>query len=340
MRIETVPVPAPGPGEVLVRVLVATTCGTDLKAYRRGHFMLGSLPAPFGHEFAGEIVAVGESVRRWRPGMRVVGANSAPCGHCFYCDREQPSQCENLRFWNGAYAEYALIPRRIVSRNLYLIPDTIDPAAAALAEPLACALHGVEAAWVVEGDVVLIVGDGPLGLLLLAAARLRSATVLMLGHHEARLALATRWGAAKVFNTTGDDTLRRTVGTLMEDCNDGRGADVVFEAVGRPATWDLALTLARPGGTVCMFGGRGVSDTVTVDAHELHYEERTVVGAFHHTPRTFARAVETIVSGEVPTGDLLSGDVPLEDLVDALARLARGEGVKYAVRPAPPATAP
>ncbi|HEV2236063.1 MAG TPA: alcohol dehydrogenase catalytic domain-containing protein [Ktedonobacterales bacterium] len=340
VRIETVPVPAPGPGEVLVRVLAATTCGTDLKAYRRGHFMLGTLPAPFGHEYAGEIVAIGAGVRRWQPGMRVVGANSAPCGHCFFCAREQPSQCENLRFWNGAYAEYALIPRRIVARNLYLVPDSINPAAAALAEPLACALHGVEAAWVVNDDVVLIVGDGPLGLLLLAAARLRGARVIMLGHHAERLALTRKWGAESVFDTTGDDTLERTAGDLLEQCNEGHGADVVFEAVGRPETWDLALTLARPGGTVCLFGGRAHGDTVTVDAHALHYEERMIVGAFHHTPRTFARAVEAIVSREVPAGDLLSGDVPLEGLVDAFTRLARGEGIKYAIRPLPPATAP
>jgi L-iditol 2-dehydrogenase len=339
VRIETVPVPPPGPGEVLVRVLAATTCGTDLKAYRRGHRMLDTPPAPFGHEYAGEVVAVGAGVAHWRAGMRVVGANSAPCGRCFYCLRQQQSQCEQLRFWNGAYAEYALVPRPIVSQNLYHVPDTVNPAAAALAEPLACALHALEAAQVAEHDIVLILGDGPLGLLLLAAARRCGARVLVLGHHDARLALARRWGAWRNFSTAGDDHLERARGALLGDCNGGRGADVVFEAVGRPQTWDLALTLARPGGTICLFGGRAAGDTVTVDAHALHYEERTVIGTFHHTPAYFAQAVAAIVRGEVPAGDLISGDVALEDLVATFARLERGEGIKFAVRPVPAATA-
>jgi L-iditol 2-dehydrogenase len=339
VRIETVPVPAPGPGEVLVRVLVAATCGTDLKAYRRGHpLMLGEPPAPFGHEYTGEIVAVGEGVQIWQTGMRVVGANSAPCGRCFFCAREDFSLCEDLRFWNGAYAEYALIPRRIVERNLYRIPDSVDPASAALAEPLACALHGVEAAGVRPGDSVIIVGDGPLSLLLLAGARIRGAQVLILGHHDERLALARRWGAWKAFNTTGDDQLQRTAGALLEHCNEGRGADVVFEAVGRAETWHLAATLARPGGTINLFGGRPRGDTVSLDAFGLHYEQRTVLGTFHHTPYFFARAVEAIVSGVVPAGDLISGEVPLDGLLDAFARLERGEGLKYVVRSAPAAS--
>jgi L-iditol 2-dehydrogenase len=338
VRIETVPVPRPGPGEVLVRVLAATTCGTDLKAYHRGHLMLGTPPAPFGHEYAGEVVAVGEGVTRWQAGMRVVGANSAPCGRCFYCQRQQQSECEHLRFWNGAYAEYALIPREIVSHNLYHVPDAVNPAAVALAEPLACALHAVEAARVAPGDSVLILGDGSLGLLLLAAARMRGATVLVLGHHDERLALARRWGARRAFDTTGDDHLERTAGPLLEECNGGRGADVVFEAVGRQQTWDLALTLARPGGTVCLFGGRAAGDTVTLDAYALHYEERTVLGTFHHTPAYFAQAVTAIGAGEVPAGDLISGEVALDDLVATFARLERGDGIKYAVRLAPATT--
>jgi L-iditol 2-dehydrogenase len=334
VRIETVPVPTPGPGEVLVRVLVAATCGTDLKAWRRGHpVMLGTPPAPFGHEYAGEIVAVGEGASRWRPGMLVVGANSAPCDRCFYCLRERQSQCEQLRFWNGAYAEYALIPGEIVARNLYQIPDTVDPAAAALAEPLACALHGVADARVRAGDTVVILGDGPLGLLLLAAARGRGATVLVLGHHDARLALARRWGADVALNSTKDDNLTHELAALRERCNQGRGADAVFEAAGRQETWALAPMLARPGGIVDLFGGRPAGETFTVDTYAIHYEERTLLGTFHHTPGHFAAAVEAIVSGAIPAGDLISGEVPLEGLIDAFARLGRGEGIKYAVRP-------
>src|SRR5690242_10287095 len=161
VRLERVPVPMPGPGAVLVRVLAATTCGTDLKAFRRGHpVLLGPPPAPFGHEYAGEIVAVGAGAEHWQPGMRVAGANSAPCGACFYCRRERESLCELLRLWNGAYAEYALSPAAIVARNLYARPAKVDPCAAALAEPLACALHAVEDAGVRPDDTVAIIGSG------------------------------------------------------------------------------------------------------------------------------------------------------------------------------------
>jgi len=163
--------------------------------------------------------------------------------------------------------------------------------------------------------------------------------VLVLGHHNARLAQARRWGARKALNTSGDDTVSsRAAREVRESCNAGRGADVVFEAVGRAETWQLALSLSRPGGTINLFGGRPTGDSFTMDAFAMHYEERTVLGAFHHTPATFARAIEVIASGAVPTGDLLSGTMPLDQLPHAFARLERGEGIKFAVRPTPVAT--
>ena len=334
VRIERIAVPRPAAGEVLVRVLVAATCGTDLKAYRRGHpVLLGRLPAAFGHEYAGEVVAVGDDVTRWRPGMRVVGANSAPCGACFYCRRGRESLCERLVLWNGAYAEYALIPAHIVARNLYELPDGANPAAAALAEPLACALHGVEDAGVRAGDTLAILGSGALGLLLLAAARERGARVILCGRRAERLDLARRWGADEVIDVAVTGEGEAQAAAIRARTEGGRGADVVIEAVGRPEVWETAVRAARPGATVDLFGGCASGTTAAFDTHLLHYEERTLRGTFHHTPRHFAAALDLIARGAVRAEELYSDEAALEGLVPALERLERGEGIKYAIRP-------
>jgi L-iditol 2-dehydrogenase len=334
VRIERVTVPRPGPGEVLVRVLVAATCGTDLKAYRRGHpVLLGTLPAAFGHEYAGEVMAVGEGVTRWQVGMRVVGANSAPCGECFYCRRGQESLCELLVLWNGAYAEYALIPAHIVARNLYELPGGMDPAAAALAEPLACALHGVEDAGVQSGDTVAILGSGALGLLLLAAARGRGARVILCGRRAERLALARSWGADEVIDVGVTGEGEAQAGAIQARTEGERGADVVIEAVGRPDVWETAVRAARPGATVDLFGGCAAGTTAAFDTHQLHYGERTLRGTFHHTPRHFAAALDLIAQGAVRAQELYSGEASLAGLVSVFERLERGKGIKYAIRP-------
>lgn len=334
VRVQSVATPRPGPGEVLVRVLAAITCGTDLKAYRRGHpVLLGPPPAAFGHEYAGVVVAVGAGVERWRPGDRVVGANSAPCGACFYCLRDRESLCERLVLWNGAYAEYALIPAHIVARNLYELPAALDPTAAAMAEPLACALHAVDDAGVRSGDTVAILGCGPLGLLLLAASRLRGARVILSGRRAERLALAVRWGADVALDAARTPASEAQAMALRALTEGGRGADIVFEAVGRPEVWQTAALVARPGGIVDLFGGCPAGTTASFDTRALHYEERTLKGTFHHTPHHFAAALDAIASGAVRTSDLLSGDVSLDDLVPTLERLDAGEGVKFAVRP-------
>jgi L-iditol 2-dehydrogenase len=333
VRIERVAVPHPGPGEVLVRVLVATTCGTDLKAYRRGHpVLLGPPPAPFGHEYAGEVVAAGVGAERWQPGMRVVAANSAPCGVCFFCARGRESLCERLALWNGAYAEYALIPAHIVARNLYALPAGVDAAAAALTEPLACALHGVEDAGVADGDTVAILGSGPLGLLLLAAARLRGARVILSGRGTERLALARRWGAEVALDARATPASEDQAAAIRAHTDDGRGADVVIEAVGRPEVWQTAVLAARRGARVDLFGGCPGGSTVTFDSHALHYGERTLIGTFHYAPRHFAAALAAIVSGEVPVGDLITGTAMLAELVPTFERLERGDGIKYAIQ--------
>jgi len=176
VQLERIPVPSLGPGDILVRVCAALTCGTDVKVFRRGyHARMIVPPSVFGHEFAGEVVAVGESVTRFRPGQRVVAANSAPCLQCFYCSRGKVNLCEDLLFNNGAYAEFIRIPARIVERNTYEVAAHLKYQDAALAEPLACVVKGVEDVEMKAGDTVAVIGAGPIGSMFVRLAKLRGA---------------------------------------------------------------------------------------------------------------------------------------------------------------------
>ncbi|HSK17155.1 MAG TPA: zinc-binding dehydrogenase [Gaiellaceae bacterium] len=282
LRVEEVPRPEPGPGEVLVRVEVALTDGTDAKAFRRGHpLLLAETPSPFGHELCGIDVATGR---------RVVPANSAPCGECVPCLRGEETLCKNLRpFLNGAYAEFVLVPERIARRNLLPVPAGLAPEVAALVEPLACCLHGIERATVEPGQTVAVLGPGPIGLMLCAAARDAGATVVAVGGRPERRELAREFGALP---------------------GDGAGADVVLEAVGSADAWRDALEIVRPGGTVLFFGGRELA----VDTFRLHYEELTLRGAFHHTPRTVRAALAFLASGAYPWERLVTHQVTLEEV--------------------------
>jgi len=210
IRLEQRPVPQPGAGEVLLQVAAATTCGTDLKTYLRGHPRLYShTPAGFGHEVAGIVAAVGTGVTQCAEGDAIVVANSAPCLECFYCQRGRFSLCEDLLLLNGAYAEYLLVPERIVRQNLYHLRPGASFVAAALTEPLACALHGVDVSDLAQGDTVVIVGAGPMGLLLAAVAKLKGARVIITGRGSDRLSLARQFGADVVIDVTGMSALEQ-----------------------------------------------------------------------------------------------------------------------------------
>ncbi|MEO6891558.1 MAG: zinc-binding dehydrogenase [Ktedonobacteraceae bacterium] len=334
VRMEQRPIPQPGPGEVLLQVAAATTCGTDVKTYRRGHPLLfRQTPAGFGHEVAGYVAQTGSGVTQCREGDAVVVANSAPCLRCYYCRRGRFSLCEDLLLLNGAYAEYLLVPERIVRQNLYLLPPDTSLVAAALSEPLACALHGVAACEIVPGATVAIIGAGPLGLLLVAAARLQGARVIVLGHGSERLALARHFGADVVLDTT-DLSPHEEHAALLQETEEQRGADIVIEAVGTPETWESATTVVRPGGLVNFFGGCPSGSRVTLETRPLHYAELTLKGVFHHTPAYFAQALDLITTRQVDVEALISARVPLTETLKVLQLLLDRQGVKYAICPA------
>ncbi|HVB75806.1 MAG TPA: alcohol dehydrogenase catalytic domain-containing protein [Ktedonobacteraceae bacterium] len=333
VRLEERPIPQPGPGEVLLQVAAATTCGTDVKTYRRGHPLLFQhTPSGFGHEVSGVVAATGAGVTQCVEGDAVVVANSAPCQRCYYCRRHLYSLCERLLFLNGAYAEYLLVPEPIVRQNLYKLAPTTSFIAAALTEPLACALHGIDACSITPGDTVIILGCGPLGLLLVAMAHLRGARVIVTGRGADRLALAARFGAPTALDVEGLTIEEQRVAALAHT-GARRGADVVIEAVGTPKTWALATQLVRPGGLVNFFGGCPSGTSVNLATRPLHYSELTLKGVFHHTPSYFAQALALIQEQHIDVEALITARLPLASTLDALQLLLHKQGVKYALIP-------
>ena len=188
IRYEEVMVKPPEDGEVVVKVMAALTCGTDVKTFRRGHpVLIKEVPSGFGHEFAGIVEKVGRGVENVKPGDRVVAANSAPCGECFYCKREEYNLCENLNLLNGAYAEYITVPARIVKKNMLILPDDLSFERAAFCEPLANVVHGAERTGIKPGDTVGIIGIGPIGLMFARIAKLMGARVIVAGRNPMKL---------------------------------------------------------------------------------------------------------------------------------------------------------
>lgn len=331
VRVERVPIPTVGPGEVRVRIEAALTCGTDVKVYRRGyHAKMIRPPAIFGHEFAGVIEAVGENVSGWRAGQRVVAANSAPCGECYYCRRRLPELCEDLLFLNGAYAEHITIPARIVEKNLLPLPEHVSFEEAALMEPLACVVRGMEEVPIEPGETVVVLGAGPIGLMFIRLCKLAGARVLAAGRRLERLALAARLGAEEVFNVAEVSDLVRTLKGRTEG---GRGADKVIEAVGTPAAWENAIALARKAATVSLFGGCPADTSIALDTHRLHYDELTLKGTFHHTPQTIRAALKLIADGDLPARAFIQQHAPLADLPRVFASLLNGNSaIKVAIQ--------
>ena len=333
VRLEECPIPQPGHGELLIKVAVATTCGTDVKTFRRGHPLLfHHVPAGFGHEVAGIVAAVDKNVRQFREGDAVVVANSAPCQHCFYCRHGRYSLCENLLFLNGAYAEYLLVPEPIVRQNVYILPSNTSFVAAALTEPLACACHGIEASDIKPGDTVAILGAGPLGLLLAATAKLRGARVIITGRGTQRLAVARHLRADVVINVSGLSS-QEQVEAVRNKTDNQRGADVVIEAVGTPETWALAAKMVRPGGLINFFGGCPSGTQVSLETRPLHYGELTIKGVFHHTPLFFQQALELIAGRFIDVETLVTASVPLSHILDVFELLLQKQGIKYALIP-------
>jgi L-iditol 2-dehydrogenase len=329
VRLEERDTPPIGEGEVLVRIKASLTCGTDVKTYRRGHKLLPP-PSPFGHEFAGVIADTGKNVEGFSEGMRVVAANSAPCGHCFFCKRGRESLCENLFFLWGAFAEYIKIPERIVKKNLLEIPSHINYEEAALTEPLACVIHGVEESHIRMGDTVVINGAGPIGLFFTALVKRKGARIIQTDLVDERLKVAEKLGADIIINAGNgeEDTVNK-----VKELTEGRGADVGIEAVGYPQIWETTVKMTRKGGTATLFGGCEKNTSIRVDTSFLHYSELTLKGVFHHTPNYIRTALNLISWGAINTDTFITERMPLSRIDEALQKVLHQKGVKIALIP-------
>jgi L-iditol 2-dehydrogenase len=330
VRIEKVEVPRLEPGDVLLRTRVALTCGTDVKVFRRGyHARMIAPPSVFGHEVAGVVEEVGPGAEGVVPGTAVVVANSAPCGECYYCRHDSPSLCDDLMFWNGAYAEFARIPARVVQHNLVPLEEGVGFREAAMVEPLACVVRGVEESWIGRGQSVAVIGAGPIGLMFVALARLRGAHVTVVGRNAGRLRKARELGAEETIAAAPDADIAELV---RRRSRHGHGVDVVIEAVGLPETCEAAIRAVRKGGVVNLFAGCPVDSRIGIDSQRLHYQELTIKSTFHHTPDSVRKAFRLIADGHVDPNALITGEAPLDQLPEVLRRMSRGgEGLKTAI---------
>ena len=332
IRIEDVPVPRAAPGELIVRVGAALTCGTDLKVFRRGyHARMIVPPALFGHELAGTVVEVGEGVEGFPNGSRVVALNSAPCGKCYFCIHSQENLCDDLLFNNGAYAEFIRIPERIVAKNTLHIPDHVPLEHAALTEPLACAVHGFEDSRPYPGATVAIIGGGPLGLMILHVAALAGCEVIAIVKHDGQVEAARQLGAAHVVQTT---SIRKAIRETRALTPKNRGVDIAIEAVGVPESWEEAVEMVRKGGTVNFFGGCAIGTHVTLDTNRIHYSDITLRATFHHTPAMCRKALDLIASGRFQAGAFITGRAHLYELNRVFEKLMnRSSEIKTAIVP-------
>lgn len=326
IEVRTVRIPEPGAGEVLLKIEAALTCGTDLKAYQRGHSLI-PMPGPFGHEFSGTIVKAGKDIKKFREGDAVMSTHSAPCRGCRYCRKRLFNLCENIMQTKilGAFAEYILVPDHIVRQNMYRKPDHLDFSVAAMLEPLSCVVHGQSGISMNNNDTVLIIGTGPIGLLHMMLAKRRSARVIVTGLERERLALAHSLGADVVCEPSA-------LLMVVEEETKGLGADIVIECTGQLDVWETSVNYVRRGGTVVLFGGCKAGSIVTYDTHRLHYDELQLKGIFHFMPKD-VRAAFRLLAGDFDVKPLISGSYPLESVPTAFDRLARGDGIKYAIFP-------
>jgi L-iditol 2-dehydrogenase len=322
--------PAPGPGEVLLQVRCALSCGTDLKTWRRGHPMF-SLPSPFGHEFSGVVAALGEGVTRFRVGDGLMAAPTAPCGRCFFCLRAQENLCADAvgRMLMGAYADFLLLPAHIVARNAFRKPAALSFEEAALLEPLACVIHAHEMAKPEPGESVLIVGAGPFGLLHLLVLRAAGVgEIVVAGHGERRLKWAAELGADRVI-----DAARADAAAEVARLNGGFGPDLVIEATGKLEGWHDAMARVRRGGRVMFFGGCPVNTVLNVDTRRMHYDNLTLLAPFHYRPCDVERAFELLGERRLGIERIVNGHRRLSELTEVFEMLDRGELLKCAVIP-------
>lgn len=330
LAIEEVALPRPRRGELILRIDVATTCGTDVKVFRQGgHPRMLRTPSPFGHECAGTVVAIGEGVEKRQPGEAVVALNSASCGRCRYCSQGRENLCGELLYLNGAFAEYLVVPARFVARSTYPIPTGLSAEHASLTEPLACVLHGIELCSLDEPGDIVVLGGGAIGQLLVGVLSAAGHRVVLTDRHARRREVAIQMGAVATL-----EPLESAAPTpILDLAADRLGFDLAIDATGSVAGWELATRCVRPGGEALFFGGCPAGTRFSLDTERIHYDEITCRGAYHHRPATASRALELLSRHSLAVELLLSREMSLERTEEALRSMMRREAFKVAIRP-------
>lgn len=335
VRLEDVPEPTAGPGEVLLRIRNTSTCGTDVKIFKNGHQNM-SPPQVMGHEIAGEIVDIGDGVDGWTIGDRVQVIAAVPCGQCDECRRGRMTVCPNQTSmgyqYPGGFAEYMAVPALVLAVDgLNRIPDGLSFAEASVAEPLACVLNGQELARVGEGDDVIVVGSGPIGCLHVRLARSRGARRVFLADlNAARLEQAGDLVKPDETICSGEVDI---VSTVL-DLTAGRGVDVAITAAAAGITQEQALQYTARQGRISFFGGLPKGNSVIAcDSNLVHYRELTIVGANGSSPTHNKQALELMTSGAVPVADLITHGLPLDDVLDAFQIVSEGSAIKVTIEP-------
>lgn len=334
MVVEDVPTPSIQEGELLVRVKACAICGGDLRTYYHGHAAIQP-PIILGHEFAGEIAAIGKGVQQYAVGDRVIVAPGIGCGHCSYCLSGNQHLCYHRltlgHQYNGGFAEFVRIPAIAVQAgNVNLIPQGVDYVSATLAEPLACVINGQEAMQIHVGDTVAVIGAGPIGIMHAELARARGAgKVFLINRSQPRLDRARVLGYDAYISSQQEDAVQRVLALTG-----GMGANVVIVTAGSEAAQRMGVAMASKMGKVCFFAGLPKDKPqVTIDANFLHYRQITIYGTFSSAPRHNALAIEMIRSGKLNVDYLLTHAVSLQHINKGLQLVEKQAGMRIVVVP-------
>lgn len=333
-RVEMVPIPQCGAGQLRVKVEACAVCGSDMKAFMVGNPRMKP-PIAVGHEFCGVIDTVGAGVEGFAIGERVVMATSVSCGECAYCKRGWPNICANIRpmgfGYDGGLAEYVVIPELAIRNgHVVKVPEGVAPEHAALAEPVSCAVNAMEHCNVQPGDTVVVVGAGPMGIINACVARECGAAKIIVSEiNPARLAQCGPFGFDRLVNPADED-----LESVVKEETDGIGADVVLVAAPAAPPQEQAPLLARKRGTVCLFASlpAGKSE-ITFDSRVIHYGEIRVVGTSDSTAAHVKKSVEFIAGGKLPVKQLASHIMGLDDIHKGYELMQSGEALRVVLKP-------
>jgi len=334
IELQKIKTPKPSDGEILVKIKVALTCGTDLKAFLRGHPMI-PMPGAFGHEFSGIVEKVGKGIRGFSKGDEIMAVHSAPCNECVFCRKGLYNLCENIMDTKilGAFSEFILLPSHIVKQNIFHKPKNLSFEEAAFLEPLSCVIHSIEPLRIKKGESALIIGAGPMGLLHLILLKKKKAKVAVNDINRERLRIAKELGADFVIPSDPTTSFLKIPPCPPFPKGGVEGFDYVFECTGKPEVWEKSVNYLRRGGTLILFGGCEKGTRVTYDTYRLHYDEITLKGIFHYTPSDVKEAYKLLSEGRLGIPRLISGRYPLRDIDKAFDKLSKGVGLKYAIIP-------